>query len=216
MDEPTGSPDGRYDESDLVEVLRDGGAVGGLVYTNPWCQPVELVLPELDREPLGASRRCLPDPESTGWRKARKTDQRLVEGSDSVREVARLGTKRVAAIVHDRELGLDVLAVFEDGLPVSPPALAHPGLTGLAVSPRRGHMAVRSDSGKVFVLDREGRFALPGRFRFSLLETRAVAWSPDDRWTVLATRSRLYILETDPATTEVVELPIVAVNVSWE
>jgi hypothetical protein len=136
-------------------------------------------------------------------------------GRISVREIAWLGGMRLAAIVRDHDRDLDVLAIFSGRSLAAPISLANRRLTGLGVSPRRRHVAVRSSSGGVWVLDWNGRFALPGRFRFSLVDARAVAWSPDDAWTALATRSRLYLLPTGRLGSPVVELQLSAIGLDW-
>lgn len=228
-----------------VEALRSGGAVGELVYTDAACRTVALRVPDLERTTLGAAEcptgpatdgwtrlegdaavpappgcAATDAPSSPGCRDTalRREDVRKALGASrriSIREIAWLGSTRLAAIVRDHARGLDFVAVLEAGRLVARPSLADPGLSGIAVSPRRRHVAVRTDSGGVYVLDRAGRFALPGRFRFWLLDARAVAWSPDDTWTALAGPGRLYLLETRPSALHVIELPISAMALDW-
>jgi hypothetical protein len=148
----------------------------------------------------------------------RRNDVREALGASdaiSIREIAWLGSTRLAAIVRDHGRGLDFVAVLEAGRLVARPSLADPGLSGVGVSPQRRHVAVRTDSGGIYVLDRTGRIALPGRSRLWLLDARAIAWSPDDAWTALAGPGRLYLLETRRSAMEVIELQISAIALDW-
>jgi hypothetical protein len=230
---------------DPAALLRDHGATGSLVYADDACRTGSLALPELLPAPVIVAAECserstrsgwvtvgaigrialpgctagsgTPGPRCHGATLAADDVRRALEpaGEVTIAEAAWLGDRRLAAIIRDEASGMDLLMLFDRRELVGPPALVARELTGLSVSPRRAHIAVRAPSGGVYVLDRDGRFALPGRFRFPLLETYAVAWSPDDRWTALATRGTVYLLETDPAAREVIDLPIRARALEW-
>jgi hypothetical protein len=215
---------GALESPDAIRALRDGGAIGKLIYTDAACRTVALHLPDLERTTFGDESACPIRLTGRGWRQVeddsllRRTVVREALGASrkiSIREIARLGSKRLAAIVRDHRRRLDFLAVFEGGTLVARPSLADPGLSGVGVSPQRRHIAVRTASGGIYVLDRAGRFAIPGRYRFWLLDARAVAWSPDDKWTALAARSRLYLLETLPSALHVIDLPVSAIALDW-
>jgi hypothetical protein len=231
-------------DADAVAALRDGGARGVLVYVDPTCRSVELRLPTLERRIIDESPRCPPSTDEGDWTPveeplvmppgceretgpapqgcryvvlgARHVQRALaVGGRVTISEVAWLSGMRVAAIVRDERRRLDVLAVFERRRLVAPPSLADADLTGLRVSPYRRHIAVRSSAGGVFVLDWEGRFAMPGRFRLALLDTRAVTWSPDEAWTAVATGRRVYVVPTDHRSSTAIELPVAALGIDW-
>jgi hypothetical protein len=137
------------------------------------------------------------------------------DGQLVVEETAWLSGWRLAVIARDLARELDMLAILEHGRLASRPTLVSPDLVGLSVGPRRRHVAVQTSAGGVFVIDDAGRLTLPGRFRFSLLDVRDVAWSPDEAWTAIATRERVYVLATDPATTEVIDVPLSAALLEW-
>jgi hypothetical protein len=232
-------------EEDPASFLRARGASGTLVFTDAACRTASLSLPELLPARVTAAAGCPEHRRGDGWiavgdlkmvalpgctagsgtpaprcHGAALTTEDVYDalrpaGAVTIVEAAWLGEARLAAIVRDESQGLDLVAVFERRQLVAPPSLADPHLSGLSVSPRRRHVAVQSSAGGVYVLDREGRLALPGRYRFQLLETRAVAWSPDDAWTALATRGGIYLLETGRATRHVVDLPISAQALEW-
>ena len=227
-----------------VTALRGAGATGQLVYADETCRGVALRLPELEREQAARPLPCPAEQEGGGWtlvepattivlpqcvpgeqppsascRTAVLSPQEVRRAFGGraviVTEAAWLGGPRLAAVVRDTRRRVDLLAIFADGRLVGEPSLAAGELSGVGVSPRRTHVAVRVGAGGLYVLDRDGRFALPGRFRFQLLDTRAVTWSPDGAWTALATRRRVFLLETDPRAGHVVALPIEARALDW-
>jgi hypothetical protein len=232
-------------ELDPAALLRSRGASGTLVYVDNDCRTGSISIPELVPATVTAPSACedridsndwitvgelgtvalpgctagsgTPAPRCHGAALATDDVERALRpaGAVMIAEAAWLGDSRLAAIIHDEAREVDLLALFERRELVARPALVARDLSGLSVSPRRTRIAVRAPSGGVYVLDRDGRFALPGRFRFPLLETRAIAWSPDDRWAALATRGTLYLVETDPSTREVIDLPLSARALEW-
>jgi hypothetical protein len=203
----------------LPELVRAPGGVGAPCASDPGGEGWTSVAPDTRAIlPAGCLGEATPPPQGCGevvLSRRRARAELEATGDVSFREVAWLGAMRLAAIVHDHDRSLDLLAIFEGRELVGRPMLAGARLTGFGVSPLRRHVAVRSTAGGVFVVDWDGRLALPGRFRFPLLETRAVAWSPDDAWTAFATRRRLYLVETDPSATGAIELPIAAIRLEW-
>jgi hypothetical protein len=227
-----------------VEALVAADAFGELVATDHDCHSSRLLLPELTLAAVTDSRACsqaartgwvtinapgdiippscllrdAPAPQGCGGAvlpEQRVRDALGAAGALVIEEVAWLSGWRAAVIVRDHERRLDVLVLFDGARLVSQPRLASPDLAGLSVGPRRSHVAVRPSSGGVFVLDAEGQFALPGRFRFPLMEVRTVAWSPDERWAAIATRDSVILVATDPSASAVVDLPIAAIALEW-
>ena len=43
----------------------------------------------------------------------------------------------------------------------------------------------------------------------------AIAWSADERWTVLATRWSLYVFESGSATSEIARIPLAVRDLDW-
>jgi hypothetical protein len=49
-----------------------------------------------------------------------------------------------------------------------------------------------------------------------ILTARAVAWSPDERWTALATDASVYVYPTDRPDELVVRIPLMVRDLAWE
>jgi hypothetical protein len=128
-----------------------------------------------------------------------------------VRELAWLDDQHAVAVLSAVISGArEAILAFFDGRRLT---AAHIGggtqLSGLRVSQEGGLAAVRSDEA-FLLLNREGDLLpaplLPGY--------RAVAWSPDERWTAVATDRGITIFRTGGSTAER-RLPIAARDLAW-
>jgi hypothetical protein len=201
--------------------LAEGGALGTLVLTGADCRVVVLELPDLGRETRAGTCPGSPLSFASDAAPVGLTDRDAARalgasGQVSIVQAVGLGGSRVAAIVRNRRLGRDLVAVFERGRLVSDPALAARRLVGLEASPRRLHLAVRSaTTGGVWLLDRDGRLATLDRMRLWLVPATGLAWSPDERWIAVAGRRSVYLVELRRDVSRAVRLPLAAVAVDW-
>jgi hypothetical protein len=92
--------------------------------------------------------------------------------------------------------------------------VAHLGPTWSQVraSPRGSYFAVLHPAGGLAVYDRAGELVGPPR---SLRQARAIAWSPDEDWSAVATRRNLWITRSEHALTPLAQLPLGVVDVDW-
>jgi hypothetical protein len=139
-----------------------------------------------------------------------------------VTALAWLGQTRVLLVLASRPGGGGAVAVFERGRLARLPRLFG-RFDRLRVSPRRRFVALstRSATGEpaVWLVDRAGRLVAT---QFGSPVTRALAWSPDERWTAVATRASVFVLPTDelellragrqPPT---IPLPVPARDLAW-
>jgi hypothetical protein len=128
-----------------------------------------------------------------------------------VKELAWLDDQHAVAVLSGVISGpREAILAFFDGRRL---AAVHMGggtrLSGLRVSQKGGFAAVRSKDG-FLLLNREGNL-----FPAPLLGGyRAVAWSPDERWTAAATDRGITIFRTGESTAER-RLPIAARDLAW-
>lgn len=142
-----------------------------------------------------------------------------------VRRLAWLDESRVAAIVSRRSNGAhDAAIVVVDGreLVGSVPWLASRSAR-FFVSPRGSFFAVATKGpSHFFLLDRNARtgaladVARQWFGRTSLTGARAIAWSPDERWTALAKNEGVYVFTTHDRDPKLVRLPIEARDLAWD
>jgi hypothetical protein len=216
------APDGRLERRSGPDLaLAEGDALGTLVLTGADCRVVVLELPDLDRETSAGTCPESPPPFASDETPVGLTDRDAAQalgasGQVSIVQAIGLGGSRVAAIVRNRRLGRDLVAVFDRGRLVSDPALAARRLVSLEASPRRLHLAVQSaTTGGVWLLDRDGRLATLDRMRLWLVPATALAWSPDERWIAVAGRRSVYLVELRRDISRAVRLPLAAVALDW-
>jgi hypothetical protein len=138
-------------------------------------------------------------------------------GRDSFRalQAVSLDSERVL-VLADSALGPEerVLAAF-DGTPAR---FAHmswlaSGAWGIRPSPDGSYYAVlRSEAPGAQVFTREGRAVEAAE---PVPPARGVAWSPDQRWTALATDEGVYLFPSDPPRRPVIRLPLVVRDLDW-
>lgn len=141
-----------------------------------------------------------------------------------VRDVARLGGERYAVLLEVAARGrlsrLEpslVVAVLHGRRIVASHPLTSAAPTGLAVSARGSFVAA---TGVLLLLRRDGA-AVPLAAPFA--RGHAVAWSPDERWTAVATRASVLLVATDEllghsrsgSAPSLVRLPLAARELAW-
>jgi hypothetical protein len=113
---------------------------------------------------------------------------------------------------------LDILAIFEGCRLVGQP-LVNSRFDELAVSPSRRYLAVHGSSFRgLSFLDSDGRLLA----RSPLASGHHVAWSPDDRWTVVATGGSTYLFRTaeleffnSDSRPPAIQIPVHAEDLEW-
>lgn len=162
--------------------------------------------------------RCGDRPEPCANVILSRRDLAAAFGSESrarVRELAWLSDERLLAIVRTGTpgSGRDVIAVFEGRRLVARARVSGGRLSLIRVSPSRKLAAVRSDSRARLwlVRPRGSRLTVrpfPPGSPPAPTDLRAIAWSPDDRWTALATRRAVYVFRTDNAQEGYIGIPV--------
>jgi hypothetical protein len=139
-----------------------------------------------------------------------------------IQDVAWLSSTRLA--VHARftwagSTERDLVAVFERRRLVSRPTTGR-RFDDLRVSPNRNYVVVRGGRPRVLLfLDGDGNLVAEN----PLAGGHHVAWSPDERWTVIATGASTYLLPTEEvplagkgARVDAIRLGVFAADVSWQ
>ena len=139
--------------------------------------------------------------------------------------LASLGGERVATVVRVESADSErtMIAVFEGGRLVGTVPWFASEAVRLTVSPRGEYVAVEAHRpSRLFLLDREGDVGVLADVarnwfgRTSLQGARAIAWSPDERWTALAKNESVYVFTTrDGDDAYLVRLPIAARDLAW-
>lgn len=86
-------------------------------------------------------------------------------------------------------------------------------LEALQASPEGGYIAIRQRSGEIQVFDdtlAPVSFSLPPGTTI-----RAIAWSPDERWTGVATQGSVFLFSTARPSAHPIRLPIAANDLAW-
>jgi hypothetical protein len=146
----------------------------------------------------------------------------FADGSQPVRvkEIAWLSPTRMAAVVAFEQE--DMIALYDGGRFVDLVARIGWRFTELSVSPQRHYLAARVERPRGFVfVDRDGRpFALReirrdnyGRPPFTA--GRAVTWSADDSWTVVARSNDVVFFRMGPESPDVVNVEVTAHDLAW-
>jgi hypothetical protein len=78
-------------------------------------------------------------------------------------------------------------------------------------SPAAAHIALLTEAASVQIFTREGA---PERLP-AAGSPHAVAWSPDDRWTALASRDSVFVFPTGRPE-EAIRLPLAVRDLDWE
>jgi hypothetical protein len=80
----------------------------------------------------------------------------------------------------------------------------------LRVSPRGSFVSLHANQ-RLLVIDADGRpVALP-----PFIDPRALTWSPDERWSAVATTHSVFVFRTEAPEVRIRRLPIAARDLSW-
>jgi hypothetical protein len=147
----------------------------------------------------------LPGDNPTG--RCRKTVARF-RRDGPILSLGWMSNTRMAVITKPSEW---VLTIREGRLRTSTFGFGRP-LTNLQVSPRGSFVAARAEGrGGLLVLGPDGLAAALPPF----LSPRAITWSPDERWTAVATENSVFLFRTNASEARVRRLPIHAYQVAW-
>ena len=236
---PEGNPDRAAPFDGVAAELAAVGVEGALSYVDDECRAHTIRLPAF--EPVDAPStvpcRIAPPlrPSSSSFVQPGGTVGMVrnaaasVSGVASPREVvvhklAWLDDSRLAAIVSTRQAPgrTRIVVVDARGLVGSAPWFQSRSAR-FFVSPRGSFFAVSTKGPLSFLLlDRDAR---PGALadvardwfgRTSLTGARAIAWSPDERWTALAKAGSVYVFTTRNEEPKLVRLPLDAQDLAWD
>lgn len=222
-----------------ARALRAAAVTGTLTFSSAHCELSALRLPAL--EPAGAPRitSCEPHVATGGigvWKgdvvwsgfgyrtvqtvfsreeltRGLRRHGRWVGGGYRARQAVPLAGGRYGVLAEAARGARDQALVFVRGGRVERIAVTFVGETdSLRPSPRGGYVAVL-DPGepgvRVFTAD-GGLVPLPG-----VPGPHAIAWSPDERWTALATRRSVYVFPTERPEGPVVRIPVAVRDLDW-
>jgi hypothetical protein len=106
-----------------------------------------------------------------------------------------------------------VLAVLQgDRVVVVQPRWVVGSARSVRPSPRGGFFALLGPDGVGVLDDRAVPLDLPDPVQAS----HAIAWSPDDRWTALATRASVYVFRTEDPAGTLIRIPLGVRDLAWE
>ena len=125
-------------------------------------------------------------------------------------EVAWVDDERLAAIVADEDGGEEVLALFRGRRLLAAPPSPYDDLSALRTSPFRTYIAARVGKRGLVALDERGEFLSLG-----LRAAHAIAWSPDERWTAVATSDGVFVVPAGERPNRFILLPLAAADVFW-
>ncbi len=219
--EPAPPRAGEESDPEVATVLASAGVRGVITYSDDACVLHAVALPALRRARAPGVEMCRPLVATGGiraWRGevvwsglgygtvqtvlSKEELSRAIQASPgyegvgdySARQAVSLGTNRIAALLEDGAGRDRVLALFAGRrLEVVVPRWRI-GDGGLRPSPRGAYLAV-FDPGEagILVFTRDGEpLSLP-----DVTNPHAIAWSPDERWTALATRWSIYVFPSD-------------------
>jgi hypothetical protein len=222
--EPSQQASDRVDEA--VADLRDAHVRGTLVVAAPDCSRRELELPSLHQRPLGViACSVYGRPGSlavfqggvvwyayaggtTTLLQRAQLDGYLGRRSEVLR-AAWLGNVRYAAAYRVQGRPGETLALFERSRLVRVVARAV-DFDDVRSSPRGRFLAARSEEG-LRLYDALGRrLPVPDE----VLHAGAVAWSPDERWTIAAADDHLAVFRTRSRDVAA-RIPVGAIDVDW-
>jgi hypothetical protein len=138
--------------------------------------------------------------------------------SRTIQEIGWLSDTRLVAVVHvgwrDEGASEDVVGVFEGGTLVAPPAESAQ-FTDLRIGPLRDRFVVHGRTSRgLWFFDRDGRVLAID----PIASGHHATWSPDGRWTAVATGGSVYLVRTGdlahraPPT---IRVPVYARDLAW-
>jgi hypothetical protein len=212
--------------------LREAGATGVLTYSDEDCRLHAVGLPDLEPAPAPRIEMCEPYTGTGGigvfdgdvvWSGlgyqavqvvlTQEELNRLLGRDDlSVRQAVSLGPDMIAVLADGRD-GAWIVSIHEGRRVVR----AAGGFNGerviLRPSPRGGYLAVLLPREPALqVADRAGRAVpLP-----TVTRPHAITWSPDERWTAVATDGSVYVFPTGRTGGPLVRIPLAVRALAWE
>ncbi|HSK16248.1 MAG TPA: hypothetical protein VK915_08765 [Gaiellaceae bacterium] len=221
-----------------VARLREAGVTGVLTFADEDCRLHAVSLPEFEPRRAPPFESCRPHVPSGGigafegdvvWAGLGYGAVQIVlskelltrslgmiarlPGGYRARQAVGLDGGRIAVVAEAPAApGERRLLVYDDGRPLAGVASLLPADAALRPSPSGRYVAVLSEAaGTVRILTSGGReVPLP-----PLAAPRAVAWSPDERWTAVATRFGVHLFRTATPQGLVIPLPIAARDLDW-
>jgi hypothetical protein len=225
----------------VVAQLREASVTGVLTYSDDECRLHAVALPDLEPAPAPSFQMCRPATSSGGlgavggevvWAGlgygfvqvvlSRAELSRAIRPRLGIPADAEVGFRAVQAVALDEDRYLvladstyepteRVLAAFEGerALFVQPRWLIEDA-RALRPSPRGGYYALLGGDLTVYTRD-GGELTLPE----GVQEPRAVAWSPDERWTALATEVSVYLFPSERPEGPVLRIPLAVGDLDW-
>jgi hypothetical protein len=132
-------------------------------------------------------------------------------GNPTIREAAWLANDRVAVVVHDGALNLDTLAVFRGRELLGAPPFLYESLADLRTSPRGGYASALLNGRALVLVDGKGEYAPLSGFR----SATGITWSPDERWTAIASPDGMFVFGTGSRGSGAVFVPVQANDLVW-
>jgi hypothetical protein len=226
-DGATWSPDGELSavaEGSRVSIWTRGGPVGRIDGRAPAWKP-DGSLTVIRNGEVWGERKLLS---ATELARAARTLQIVPADPRQLRtatafEVAWLTDSRAAVLVRVRLRGrlrgigpITALALYEGRRLVR--AVPYSGARALRLSPRRTFLAVMQDDERVAIVDSTGRTRLDA-LTMPAPSGLAVAWSPDERWTAVASRWSVHLLPTADIVAgrapRSIRLPLAVRDLAW-
>jgi hypothetical protein len=229
------------ESGEVVSRLREAGVSGVLTYSDQDCRLHAVSLPSLEPVRAPSFEMCRPATSTGGfgvldgdvvWAglgygavQVVLSGERLSQAILGAEAGAQARFRAVQAVSLDEERMLvlaestareqeRVLAVFD-----GPQAeFAHlswwaGGARAVRPSPQGTYFAlIRGGPGGTRVFTRDGRAV---GIAAGLPPVRGLAWSPDERWTALATREGLFVFPTESPRELVIRIPLVVRDLDW-
>jgi hypothetical protein len=230
------------EDARAVSQLREAGLMGTLTYSDEDCRLHAVTLPDLEPADAPGFEMCEPFSGSGGigvfdgdvvWsglgyqtvqvvvsQEALSRELRAALGvyaeSDGYRAVQAesLGGGRYVVLAGSTSTPRErVLAVIEaDRVVATQPGFVVGNAREIRPSPRRDHFALLGPDG-VGVLDDKAR---PVHLPDAVQASHAIAWSPNERWTAVATRASVYVFRTREPEGELIRIPITVRDLAWD
>jgi hypothetical protein len=240
--EPTGIAAVRAREDEFaVSQLREAGASGVLTYSDESCRLHAITLPDL--QPANAPRFEMCEPFSgTGgiasfdgdivWsglgygtvqvvvsQEQLSRELRAPLGFDSrggfrAVQAESLGDGRIVVLADSTYTPRErVLAVLQgDRVVVVQPRWVVGSARSIRPSPRGSYVALLGPDGVGLLDDRADPLDLPD----GVQAPHAIAWSPDERWTAVATRASVFVFRTEEPEGTLIRIPLAVRDLAWE
>jgi hypothetical protein len=240
-----GEPSGGRVETDagglepVAEDLRGAGLSGVITYSDERCRLHAVRLPDLRSQRAPAIESCEPHVPSGGlgaWKgdvvwaglgyrtvqvvlskaelsRALRRSGRDVAGGYAARQAVALAEERYAVLAYAPKAPWERLVVLFEGERFHAIAAIVGSDTVLRPSPSGRYVAVVGSQGSgVRMFGQDGRqITLP-----PVGTARALAWSPDERWTALATRWSVHVFLTEGPEGPVLRIPLAVRDLDWD